>query len=308
MFPAHPHRRMRPHIRIHPVICVLLIALAAALAAGCEERVVSRSGWTNMFTDDELTGRDQATRRDSSDEGWKLFGGDSGTMESGDSAWSIVVATFEGPAHEANAEQQRGLAVSRTSSAAWWVQSGPDSSVLYYGKYPSAQDKQARADLAQVRRLMRDGIVPRDPNLGGALVPVNLSQPSGEIGELDLRSVPVRRSDEGEELVYTLQIGFYESRTRQEARDAAEQAARALRSEGVEAYYFHGPNLSMLTVGTFGEDGAMQDGQRFVYSQEVQDIQRDFPYNMVNGRQLLEMRGDRKVPQASFLIRIPRRR
>jgi hypothetical protein len=97
-------------------------------------------------------------------------------------------------------------------------------------------------------------------------------------------------------------------------RDAAERAVVALRAQGQEAYYYHGPRSSTVTVGLFADEdymisvrdelGQMQKLPRPRLSARVRDAMDANPYNLVNGQGVKDGKRDR--PQASFLIRVPR--
>lgn len=108
-------------------------------------------------------------------------------------------------------------------------------------------------------------------------------------------------------------------------RKAAIEVAQALRNEGVEAYYYHGPKMSLVTVGAFPKEvfNYEPDSKEYTYfdwhedrdlDQRVQAYrsQRDFKYNLLNGaRKVIRIDrqpGGRVVrrPMPSFLVQIPR--
>ncbi len=111
---------------------------------------------------------------------------------------------------------------------------------------------------------------------------------------------------------YSLQIGFWDETYREgrgDFRRAAEEQVMKLRSEGVEAYLFHGPLRSMVTVQLFGEadlirraDGSVLPGPR------VAELQERFPYNLANGQpfRLTIFGKQQEDPQPSFVIEMPR--
>ncbi len=120
-------------------------------------------------------------------------------------------------------------------------------------------------------------------------------------GAADLRSVAGRGH-------YTLQIGYFEDPNDPAlARQAAEQWAAQLRNEGTPAYYFHGPNRSMVTVGLFPASAASVSNTGVVtYSQSVRQLQQRFPHNLYNGNTIrVKLRDGRTIDQPSFLVRIP---
>ena len=138
--------------------------------------------------------------------------------------------------------------------------------------------------------------------LPGVIVVPVAQQTAGSMPQYDLKNVPRDRSK-----LYTLQIGFYDTEFGDDFRQAAEKAAAALREEGEEAYYFHGPQRSSFTIGAFGKDAATinESTGEPVYSAQVQALQQKYPYNLANGRTLNERRGGVVTPQPSFLVEIP---
>jgi hypothetical protein len=91
-------------------------------------------------------------------------------------------------------------------------------------------------------------------------------------------------------------------------------AAARLRADGDQAYFYHGPNRSLVTVGLFTEQDfgveqqpAPDGGVLFIptYGQRVRELQKKFSYNLGNGRTIIEKSGDKKLgEQPSFLVRV----
>jgi len=105
--------------------------------------------------------------------------------------------------------------------------------------------------------------------------------------------------------MFSLQIGFYDDRFGQGYRRAAEEAAAVLREQGHEAYFYHGPHRSMLTVGLFAEGDFVQRNQRQAYGPRIIAVQETFPHNLGNGRTLVEKAKDGSTrEQPSFLVRV----
>ncbi len=130
------------------------------------------------------------------------------------------------------------------------------------------------------------------------------------IGKVDLRSAP---EIYGRRAVYTLQIGVYgradmKAPTEKdvlEARKKAEEAAAELRRQGELAFYYHGPSMSMVTVGVFGESDIQNS-----FSLELRDLMERFPHNLVNGQGVSQtvMTTDgreEQMLQPSFPVLIP---
>lgn len=106
--------------------------------------------------------------------------------------------------------------------------------------------------------------------------------------------------------MYTLQIGFYDQDYGPDFRQAAEQAVSALRLQGEEAYYYHGPHRSMVTLGLFTDAHFVQRGPVSAYGPEIEAIQKKYPYNLANGRTLVQKIDGQDIgQQESFLVRVP---
>ena len=99
--------------------------------------------------------------------------------------------------------------------------------------------------------------------------------------DFDLATVKARRGTK--KPLYTLQIAVYGRPDNTDAtkedlaqfRKSAEEAVVQLRREGEQAYYYHGPNRSMVTVGIFSEDDA-GFGKRIHMGRETKVIHRPF--------------------------------
>ncbi|QNN23066.1 hypothetical protein HED60_12560 [Planctomycetales bacterium ZRK34] len=255
----------------------------------CEQRIVGTSYGQFGETDkSELA---------DSDGGWFGFG-KSTSSSSNEHQWTIGLGRFEGAGHRERAEAARKQLAARTGFPDLWVGEEANASLLYAGHYPSPQDKQARRDLDQWQRLRASGKVSLPAAM---LVPITPAPGAGDPSDLDLRSAATRG-------LYTLQIGFYEdAKGKSDAyQKAAEQAATALRKDGFQAYYYHGPNRSMVTIGVFGSEALTSKGDgEVVYSDQVLALQRRFPYNLANGETIRETRAGKTTEQPSFLVRIP---
>lgn len=111
---------------------------------------------------------------------------------------------------------------------------------------------------------------------------------------------------------YTLQIGFYDNNFQGDRKEAAEKAARQLREEGTEAFFYHGPYLSLVCVGLFTEADFEQSDtpggfevQR--WGPRIKQVQEKFPYNLANGVTLIEKKkdtGEKIGEQPSCLVRV----
>jgi hypothetical protein len=105
--------------------------------------------------------------------------------------------------------------------------------------------------------------------------------------------------------MYSLQIGFYDDAFGPDFRQAAEQAAAALHQQGEQAYYYHGPNRSLVTIGLFTENDFVQQGPQRAYGPQIKQLQQRFPYNLANGlTQIQKIDGRTIGEQPSFIVRV----
>ncbi|MEM8758429.1 MAG: membrane lipoprotein lipid attachment site-containing protein [Planctomycetota bacterium] len=234
-------------------------------------------------------------------EGQRLFGGGNGGGDPQDAdEWSIGLMVFMGPERQSAAEDAAADLRSRDRllRAAFVVDRG-ERALVMVGRHPSPRTAEAVEALERVRRIRLDGERPFEEAF---FVP----PPSGEAGDLDLRSARERFG-----ALYSLQIGVYgkpggatpSERELAEIRATAEDAARRLRREGELAFYFHGPSLSMVTVGALRQDDI--EGQ----TPAVALLRERFPHNLLNGqgvRQRVQTQsGPQWQMQPSFAVAIP---
>lgn len=227
------------------------------------------------------------------------------------SEWSIVIVAARGedakPAAEAAAEKVR----TKGGLPDAYAEQRGDAWVVAYGHYPNFDDAAAQRDLERIKGMKIDG---SQPFAGAVLSPPLVAHVAGSLPQYDLANV---KAAQGRRAAYSLQVGVYDAggQGRQAspedvkvAREAAEQAALELRREGEEAYYYHGPWRSVVTIGVFPEsDLDTSKGGAPIQSQRIKDLQVRFPYNLVNGQGLMvRHEGDAKGRlQPSFLVAIP---
>jgi hypothetical protein len=225
--------------------------------------------------------------------------------------WSIVIVSFRGegakPAAEAAAEKVR----TKGSLPDAYAEQRGDAWVVAYGHYAKFDDSAAQRDLEHVKSITVDDAKPFE---GAVLSPPLVDHVAGTLPQYDLANV---KAKQGKRAAYSLQVGVYDAANQgrqaspddvQAAREAAEQATLELRREGEEAYYYHGPRRSMVTIGVFpASDLDTSRGGSPVLAPRIKDIRQRFPYNLVNGQGLLvQNKGDKEGRlQPSFLVAIP---
>lgn len=229
-------------------------------------------------------------------------------LAAGPGRWSIVVAAF--PANTGADVIARAVNEVRTRGGL------PDaisevrgkSIVIASGSYPSGSDPAAQRDLKRLREREIDGARPFE---GAVLSPPPFEGLAGTRPEYDLSNARARF---GKDALYTLQIAVYErmdakeptGEDLREIRLAAESAAVELRREGEQAFYYHGPRRSMVTVGIFGpkDYDPQQVGRECA---RLSLLRTKYPYNLVNGATYkTRARGQtRASEQPSFVVVIP---
>jgi len=157
------------------------------------------------------------------------------------------------------------------------------SARLYYGTYARRSDPRTgkRPIPAAMRRdldMLREFGTDDGRRFFVQAIPVRLPPPDVGPRERDLRNVHA---------VYSLQVGIFEPTDDfAEYKQAAVEFCDLLREQGFEAYYYHTPVSSTVTVGAFGTEAATRrpDG-RNDYSATVRALQENelLRYNLVNG-------------------------
>lgn len=220
--------------------------------------------------------------------------------------YAILIQEFEGPHHARRADRLVQRLVTEAHAPDLWVQTLDDRGLsrVLRGVYPTPDVDLAVQHLRQTRMLMINGARPYQK--AGM---VSLAQDGLATGDpFDLRQHAGKMS---------VQIAYYDAQFGADFRKAAEQAVHALRDDGVSAFFYHGPNLSMVCIGVFDENDRIQQEQRTsdgktivsaTYSDRVRLVRQKFPYNLGNGRQMLVKNPDgSQTPMASFLVQVPDR-
>lgn len=303
-----------------PIGVVLLLALGLLLAAGTAR---AQDGWPSSKPKPQETKKDQKPapkskpkdaapdRDDLKDEAKKLFG--PGASAPNDTAshdaagWAVILAAFRGDEAQsaANVMLQRTRGEGGLPEA--YIARRNDAYVIAVGDFPSPDDERAVKELARVQQIEVNG----DKPFRYAL----LAPPSGTMkGDMPQYNLLQAKRQLGDDALYTLQIGAYGNLGQQtkptaeelsKVRKAAEEAAYKLRQEGEQAFYYHGPSMSMVTVGVFGTEDFDPQVPNFK-SARLRDAQKRHPYNLYNGQAVREkIKGAPDRLQPSNLVAIP---
>lgn len=180
-----------------------------------------------------------------------------------------------------------------------------NTSGVYYGSFkprtPDGNVHFQNADRALVQSIRSLAIGSSHPFLEARLVPV----PTDDVGppEWNVRTCPN---------AYTLHVAeFYNTGQFNERKAVAVQYCGMLREKGYEAYYWHGPRVSLVCVGSLRRDRdfTIQPGGIFLSLKwrELVDGDPELKYKTVNGRFLVVRIQDQSNRQQTLPIACPDR-
>ena len=220
-----------------------------------------------------------------------LAGGCAPTMTSASRPLTIVLVEYEGPRARAAAEESAKDLSSQGLPDVFVVEGDTRASVCV-GHYQTLSDPQAKETLARVRQT-RDSSG-QFPFAGVMLMPIPEKIPENPW--------PLEKAKG----FFTLHVASWEAPGRIEA---AQKYAEHLRSRGYEAYVYHGPRMSMVTIGAFGPEIFEVPGQFSkpgarprIIGPKVLDLIRQFPR--------MRLAGEETPPEAEVptqLVEIPGR-
>ncbi|GJQ29010.1 MAG: hypothetical protein HBSAPP03_08940 [Phycisphaerae bacterium] len=231
-----------------------------------------------------------------------------GSNAPADGGWKLLLAVAAAGADDIATMQLVGTVRMQTGLHAARLEKQGKVLAVTYGSYASATDESALAELRRIRTLEIDG---RMPYAGAMLIPPAFEGSAVVGGEMDLATLKKRV---GKRAAFTLQIAAYERADGKDAlpedlaeiRKAAEEAARRLRQDGDEAFYYHGPRRSMVTVGVFSEKeyDTTRPGRE---SPLLKLLREKYPFNLVNGAPIrVRTRANPEgVVQPSFVVAVP---
>lgn len=228
-----------------------------------------------------------------------------------DDAWVIVLATLpEGADSLAGSMLERVRTRDGIRGARLATRSG--RTMIVAGAYDGPGDGRAVRDLERYHAIEVDG---RRPYARAFIAPPPPEALAGSDPAHDLRTVKARFGDLAD---YTLQIGVYgrientpvSAEERRVFREAAEAAVRELRAQGERAFYYHAPNLSMVTVGVFGSSDFDPSTMPPMESERLKALRAKYPHNLLNGKGIRQTEttdtGQRVTRlQPSVLVGIP---
>ena len=208
-----------------------------------------------------------------------------GPVDSSASSWTIALGVFRGDNNQQEAADALGRIRREGRLPGAYLQRRGAATLIAYGRYTGPSDPKAQADLEQVQSVRVNG---SQAYPTAYLCPPYQMQATSRLGEYDLRRA---RQLYGDAAMYTLQVGWYGREELQRAteadlkdsRVAAEEAAARLRAEGELAFYYHGPNRSMVTVGVFDSTDFDPVNNPGFESARLRETRRRRPLNLYNG-------------------------
>lgn len=275
---------------IKKIFGLAIIALAVAAPATLAQEEIYVPSKRPPARDDKKAPKAPAPKQELRQEGEAIFGGGKGGSgaEAQGEAWSIVLWAFREGDQAALARDGLARVRSEGRLAEAYLEKRGSATVIAYGRYADPTSKEAQADLAKVRNteVVVDGVKGK-PFANAFLAPP--AEIKGSLPQYDLRNA---RKLHGDWVLYTLQVGAYGRPDRkpptpkelEEFRRTAEQAVVLLRREGEQAFYYHGPNLSSVTIGLFGEEDF--DPETKVESYALRQLRKRFPDNLLNGMRI----------------------
>jgi hypothetical protein len=174
-----------------------------------------------------------------------------------DARWTIFCRDFTGPGHMEQALAARDSLLASSKATDWYVVHGADHSTLYFGFYRAIDERVKDKDLARdAAKAASDRAAIRaivDRSTGRKLFPLAIVMTLDEASptappEWDLVNAKGH---------WSLQIAAFQDDPRR--KSTAIEVVRALRAEGVEAYYYHGPSISSVCVGAFPESAIIDE-------------------------------------------------
>jgi len=292
---------------------VFLVALAGSLLpqVGCS---ASGSGTSNTSAAHDQN----KSLAELSEEAPAVFGTAPRTSAaSAGAAWSIIIAAIAETEPEiAKWSLEQVQTVGGLPGA--FLERRGKRLVVSYGQYSSPGSAEAQRDLAKVRGLEVEGGFP----FGGAMLAPPPIESLGSFPEFDLAGV--KDQPGGRRAMYTLQVGIYGRGDGKdvtpaqlaEFRAAAEKAVIELRRQGDEAFYYHGPARSTVTVGLFGDKDYVftrttREGSVSTTapreSFQLTELRKRHPYNLLNGKGIRTKARDGKATmQPSLVVPIPK--
>ena len=171
-----------------------------------------------------------------------------------DARFTVFCGTFAGPNHIQQAKVMRQQLAQSTGMRDWYTVQGEGQTTLYYGYYREVSEQ---ADAKEGKRAQGDRkrIAGLTGSNGGRLfqsvllVALDEADPSSP-AEWDLQNAKGH---------WSVQIAVYKDHPQR--KQYAVDAVRTARSQGYEAYYFHGRSASSVCIGVWPASAAIVEDE-----------------------------------------------
>lgn len=226
--------------------------------------------------------------------------------------WAIELASFTGEKQVAAAQRFVGDLQRKTNMPDLWAAADDKKTYVYRGWYLDPGNITGKSDVRQTRMIKVDN----KPLFKSAkMVRVDERHGEPDRGTGVTRAMNLKRYS-GQEL-YSLQVAVYDELFGGNYRQACEKRVAQLNKEGEPAYYYHGPNQSMITIGLHTHDTAfdrvrvqMEPDKPAVwqdnYSATIRQLQERFPRNIYNEQFDEPENADNPAARgSSMIVRIP---
>lgn len=276
--------------------------MLSLMGGGCMEEHIVRDTWGNFA-------RDVGVAKPSVSQGARMealtpLRGAGAALTLDQPNWAILLRKFTGRKAEQEAEQLVQRLQRETNMPDLWIGQLKDGWCVYRGRYLDRGGLDTLSDLRQTHMTRLDGKRPfENAQLERVDELLRRAAGLGTNNEMDLRAF----FNQG---LWSLQIAVYDADFGEDYPKAAETAATELRKDGHQAYFYHGPHRSMVTVGLLTYEQAwerQQIGQQDTYSAATRALREQFPYNLLNGRTIIEKsKGQVLGEQPSALVKLAR--
>ena len=229
--------------------------------------------------------------------------GGSGGADAAPGGFTILLCTFEGPDHIRDATESKRKTENVTHWKNLYVIHEAEWSCLYLGRYASQED--AGKDVQKVQRWTSPGAAGGAPPrpFAQAYVQTRAEPRVGPL-EWDLANVtdPNWR--------YTVIIAQFHNVPEEgyvTRKQLAVDNCLDLRKRGKDAYYFHGPEQSFVTIGLFSRQAfymeQLPDGtaRPVIVDEKLGDILKEWSYLAVNGYKCQSTFITMGVPEKRYL-------
>ncbi len=247
--------------------------------------------------------------------------------------YTIFCTRIEGDLHVERANRLKNELTYKSGMNGWHLVHEDRQSLLYYGSYSAFNDLndeketiRAQTDLKRIKSLTSEGT-----RLFSGAIFVDLQSPD-PVAPPEWNLLNAKGA-------WSIQIGAYNDSPLR--KDAAVEAVREARKQGIEAYYYHGDAVSSVCIGAWPAEAvrieadtkdqinttdsvlvapaAMPDVSGVLGEQDVKVIKervtvvdqtmmalmKQYPFHAVNGMQIVRNVNGRDVPDPSLLIKIP---